>query len=170
MAYYEDLSEYTYHMSSFFRPGTKNVGWLALGHEFGKEEPAEETLDRLWSFCKVSVAQMRGIHECEFCSDGHSYNAERNGERLLLGTSEIRVFSRTGEIYAAPTLIYHYMKFHNYRPPDEFVRALYEGPNPPSQEYFDRLGELGLEWNRTSALASNPVRFRSEWHGDNSER
>jgi|ERR1700737_1747052 len=160
MTYYKDLSEYSYHGSAFYCPGTKNVGWLGLGHEFEQLEPTDEILNKIWDFCKISVAQMRGIHECEFCHD-NSYYAERNGERLLLGTSEIRVLSRDGAIYAAPTLIYHYMKSHNYKPPDEFIRALKEGPTPSSQEYFDRLRELGLEWNRTSAPSEKPVRFRS---------
>jgi transposase len=80
--------------------------------------------------------------------------------RGLLGTSEIRVLSRDGTIYAAPTLIYHYMKIHHYKPPEEFIRALYEGLTPSSQEYSDQLRELGLEWNRTSAPAKKPVRFR----------
>ncbi len=34
--------------------------------------------------------------------------------------------SRAGKVYAAPTLIYHYMKNHNYRPPNEFLEALDE--------------------------------------------
>jgi hypothetical protein len=159
MTYYKDLSEYSYHNGAFHRPRTWNVGWLGLEHEFEQVEPTDGILDKLWSFCKISVAQMRGIHECEFCRDD-SYYAERKGETLLLGSSEIRVFSCDGETYAAPTLIYHYMKSHNYKPPDKFIRALKEGPAPETQEYFDRLKELGLEWNRTSAPASKPVRFR----------
>ena len=159
MTYYKDLSEYSYHGGAFYRHGTQNVGWLGLEHKFEQAKPADEILDKLWDFCKISVAQMRGIHECEFCR-GDSYFVERNGEKLLLGSSEIRVFSRDGDIYAAPTLIYHYMTSHNYSPPDEFIRALKGGPAPSSQEYFDRLEELGLQWNKTSAPAEKPVRFR----------
>ena len=68
----------------------------------------------------------------------------------------IRVFGKDGLIYAAPTLLYHYVSVHHYRPPDEFVRALNEGPRPPSQEYFERLQELGLRWNKTSAPNAKP--------------
>jgi len=158
MTYYEDLSEYSYHSGMFYRSKTRNIGWLGMGYKFEQAEPSDELLEKLWLFCKISVAQMRGIHECEFCRDD-SYYAERNGEMLLLGTSEIRVFSG-GEIYAAPTLIYHYVKSHNYRPPDEFIRALKEGPTPESPEYFDRLKKLDLEWNKTSAPSGKPSRFR----------
>jgi hypothetical protein len=156
MAYYADLSEYSYYGAE---PGTQNVGWIGHGHEFRKAEPDAEILDKLWDQCKISVLQTRGIHKCEFC-DGDSYYAEKNGETLLLGSAEIRVFSSSGAIYAAPTLIYHYVKSHNYSPPDEFIRALKEGPTPTSQEYFNKLEELGLEWQTTSAPTNKPVPFR----------
>lgn len=158
MPYYRDLTDYAYHGATYYRPGTKNVGWLGLGHAFETAEPAEELLNRLWTFCKISVAQTRGVHECEFCSADESYFAERGGVRLLLGTSEIRVFSTTGTVYAAPTLIYHYVKVHKYRPPDEFLQALVEGPTPPSKDYFDRLKQLDLEWNPTSSPQMSRVR------------
>jgi hypothetical protein len=160
MTYYKDLSDYVYHRAEFGRPNTKNIGWLGRGHDFKKMDPTEEILDPLWSYCRVSVAQMRGVHECEFCSRPSSGIVERKGERLLLGTSEIRVFSREGDIYAAPTLIFHYVETHRYRPPDEFLRALVREPAPPSKEYFDRLAELGLEWNKTFSPPALLKRFR----------
>jgi hypothetical protein len=106
---------------------------------------------------------MRGVHDCEFCKSEDLPLAERNNEKLLLGTSEIRVFSTQGEIYAAPTLIYHYVSVHHYEPPDEFVRALTEGPQPESREYFDRLKEsmtaavFGVAATAQNAPAGDPV-------------
>jgi hypothetical protein len=64
--------------------------------------------------------------------------------------SEIRVFSHGAQVYAAPTLIYHYAAVHQYKPPHEFLKALREGPRPPGQEYFDALTRLNLEWRRTT--------------------
>jgi hypothetical protein len=150
MAYFEDLSDYTYSRTGC-RPGTKTVGWLEPGHEFEKMPPTEEFLDLLWEYCKVSVAQMRGIHDCELCVPAKTVLASRgDGLRRLLGTSEIRVFAGDGKIYAAPTLVYHYVSTHRYGPPDEFVRALKDGPRPTSQDYFDQLKKLDLKWNETS--------------------
>ena len=60
------------------------------------------------------------------------------------------MFSRDGRIYAAPTLIYHYVAVRHYKPPDEFLQALREGPRPCSQQYFDALAKLNLEWTTTS--------------------
>jgi hypothetical protein len=153
MAHYEDLSDYGYHDGAFGRPGTKNVGWLASDQPFAQAAPSDAVLDRLWQLCKVSVAQMRGVHECELCGAESAYQAERNGERLLLGTSEIRVFAADGAIFAAPTLIYHYMVAHQYAPPAAFLRALANEPCPPDPAYFDRLRALGLAWTPTSASA-----------------
>lgn len=149
MAYYEDLSDYEYFEEDY-RRGTRNVGWLDADHPFATAEPSAELLDALWAYCKVSIAQTRGIHECELCARDSAYDAERGGERLLLGSSEIRVFADAGDIYAAPTLIYHYVVAHHYAPPAAFVRAVLAGPAPPDPAYFARLSQLGLDWSETS--------------------
>ena len=111
--------------------------------------PSEELLDLIWHFCRISVAATRGGHLCELCTSPYYGEAERHGEQLRLGTSEIRVFSRDGTIYSAPTLIYHYMSVHHYSPPEEFIQALREGPRPPSPEYFEKLAALELKWDFT---------------------
>jgi hypothetical protein len=151
MVYYKDMSAYWYIDVGMARRGRSpslNVGWLAAGFEFPQAEPSEALLDRLWQYCKISIALRRGIHECDLCSaDGH--HAEHNGEILLLGMSEIRVFAPEGAVYAAPTLIYHYVKAHHYLPPAGFLAALYNGPCPPEPAFFERLEELELEWYDT---------------------
>lgn len=160
MAIYPDLSDYSYRGSKFHRPGTKNIGWLGVGQGFKCAKTSDATLRKIWEYCKISIASTRGIHECEFC-DEDAFFAERDGERLLLGSSEIRVFSPSGTIFAAPSLIYHYMSEHHYKPPNEFLLALDEGPCPPSGAYFDRLKELRLEWDYTSNPSEKPLRLRS---------
>jgi hypothetical protein len=162
MAYLEDLSKYTYAHSDFYRPVTKAVGWLSRDHEFEILGPTDELLDLIWQYCRFSIARMRGIHVCEFCpsglSDAHDspsfleglrranllQRAERNGERLVLGSAEIRVFGKDGLIYAAPNLIYHYVSVHHYNPPDEFLEALRSEPRPPDPKYCSRLEALDL--------------------------
>jgi hypothetical protein len=158
MAYFDDLSVYRY-IPECFRPETLNVGWLAIGHDFEKRSATDAFLGGLWRYCAVSVAQTRGIHLCDFCQDSESFVAERGGARLLLGSAECRVFSR-GRIYAAPTLIYHYVAEHQYRPPDEFIEAVLEAPSP-SRDYFERLESLGLEWRWTSEPSGRPFRLGS---------
>lgn len=159
MTYFNDLSNYAY-LPEFARPRSLNVGWLGLGHDFDKMTPSDADLNLLWEFCKVSIAQTRGIHNCDFCKGNQPVVGERNGLSLLLGTSEIRVFSPDGTIYAAPTLIYHYVLQHNYRPPDEFMNALRVGDSPPMEDYFNRLRNLGLEWTDTSGTDAEKPTFR----------
>ena len=79
-----------------------------------------------------------------------------------MGTSETRVFSSDGIVYAAPTLIYHYISAHNYCPPEEFLVAMKEGSQPFSQEYIEHLELLKLEWGMTSVSEENAKRFRIE--------
>ncbi len=169
MTYLKDLSEYTYARSESYRPITKAVGWLSRGHEFEVAVPSEAVLDLLWQYCKVRVVQMRGFHTCEFCPsaiaaandlsglmaalkhEGLGQSVERKGEKLLLGSAEIRAFGRGNIIYAAPNLIFHYVSVHHYNPPAEFLEALTEGPKPTGSDYFNRLTALKLDWRLISA-------------------
>lgn len=121
-----------------------------LGPPLSVSPPNAALLDRLWRYCQISVAQTRGVHPCPFCDNPHGIEVERDGRILLLGTAEIRVFGEKSTIYAAPTLIYHYVAGHHYAPPETFVRAVLEGPSPGSPEYLARLENLGLDWNPAS--------------------
>jgi hypothetical protein len=67
----------------------------------------------------------------------------------MLGYSEIRVIGPSGQSYAAPSLIYHYINQHRYKPPDVFLAALRTGPRPPSEAYFEALKTRELEWRST---------------------
>jgi membrane protease YdiL (CAAX protease family) len=158
MTYFADLTDYSYISTGHASHAvTKNVGWLSAGHAFETVAPTEELLDRLWSYCSVSVAQTRGIDQCEFCPDNDVHIAERKSDKLLLGTSEIRVFAGEGCLYAAPTLIYHYVKEHGYKPSEPFLQALMTDPAPPAAEYFDRLAQAILHWQKTSVAQLNPA-------------
>lgn len=160
MAYYPDLSDYAYLASAIRHPATRNIGWLAREPPFATAPPSDALLDALWRYCKISVAQTRGVHDCELCRAA-AFRAERHGDSLLLGTAEIRVFAATGEIYAAPTLIYHYVEVHHYVPPGPFLRALDDAPPPPEPDYFARLDQLGLAWNTTPPAGAAPRRMRA---------
>jgi hypothetical protein len=162
MAHYSDFSEYCYGHGTFHVPGTVNIGWLGASLDFEQMDPNEGLLDLVWDYCKISVAQYRGIHGCEYCQPRRSDVGQRNGEMRLLGSAEIRVFADTGTIYAAPDLIYHYMAVHRYKPPDQFISALTAGPQPFTKAYLDRLTTVGLTWTEKTPLASIPKRFRFE--------
>ena len=176
MAHFNDLSFYDYSQGS--PRGTKNVGWPQFGRAFETVQPSEETLELLWSFCNVAVMQTCGIHRCDLCVPPRAVSAIRGNAKLPLGSAEIRVLSKEGfsplpqrlrneessgllllrksavpfSVYAAPNLVYHYVDAHHYKPPDEFLDALREGPRPPDEKYFQCLKELDLEWGTTASL------------------
>lgn len=160
MTYFEDLSDYGFLDGSPLSLTLQRVGWLERGHSFETVAPTDKTLDLLWAHCQISIAQTRGIHECTLCEPPRTVLASRGGPRLLLGTSEIRVFSDGHIFYAAPTPIYHYVRTHHYKPPDVFLRALRTGPTPPNGAYFERLDYMSLEWRETSVREKlTAVRF-----------
>jgi hypothetical protein len=150
MAYFEDLTEYSY-ASAYAAFNTKNIGWLEPGYEFHKANTSEQDLELLWEYCMLSVAQSRGVHKCNLCEPQKTIVVERMGFRVLLGTSEIRVFSDDGVVFAAPSLIYHYIEVHGYRPPEQFMEALRGSPRPPAEEYIAKLKAIDPEFRvRTS--------------------
>jgi hypothetical protein len=127
MTYFRDLSPYTYDDSEQCQ-GLVNVGWLDVSEPFEKGEVPESFVDSLWERCKRPVMLMRGFHTCNLCPPSAKalgpLRLSRGSDSISLGNGEIRVFGRPQRTYSAPTLIYHYITVHQYRPPDEFVKAV----------------------------------------------
>ena len=113
MATLQDLTPYTYFHPEEDAPGTVNVGWLAPDHPFPTGATTAEFRDKLRLLCERRVKQTRGVYRCDFCT----------GRSRPMGSSEVRV-AGNGRVYAAPTLVHHYVEAHDYRPPDEFVAAV----------------------------------------------
>lgn len=137
MTWYEDLTPYRYMliepgwpvegppeggvealyfwMSDDYEPAFEhdevNVGWLERGHAFPVGEPDEEFVTSLRHACSTQRwAVMRGLYPCPLCGGA-------------AGHSEIRI-QGDGVVYAAPTLVAHYVEAHRYAPPQAFVDAV----------------------------------------------
>lgn len=125
MAYFADLSRYSYHHA---QPSDRllNVGWLENGYAFPVAPPSDELLSALFSACERKVNPMRGFQSCSFCSSRkHQFTeAHWKGKVPTLGSAEIRVANRAGITFAAPNLIFHYVQEHHYLPPRVFIEAL----------------------------------------------
>ena len=122
--YFEDLSKYNF----FFKDSEEiNIGWLDSGHDFEKKAPLQEFVEKLKAYKDHTTMQTRGWHQCPFCTD------------KATSSNEIRVVGKDGKIYASPTLVIHYVEKHNYSPPQEFVDAVLNGPEPGSDEYEEVL-------------------------------
>lgn len=143
MAYFQDLTPYAYYVDP---PGVAslNVGWLSQSMPFSQGETSQAFKDRLFQFCldEYVVHIARGFHVCELCSkvseeQWYAESQGRYGEKtqwLNIGDGEIRVIGKSA-IYAAPTLIYHYVVEHQYKPPDAFIEAVLTGPAPESEAF-----------------------------------
>jgi len=113
MAYFPDLSPYTYFDSKGELPNTVNIGWLERGHPFPTGPTGKQFRDKLGLLCAMPVNQTRGIFSCPFCK----------GRDKPGSSCEMRVAGE-GKAYAAPSLVHHYVEAHDYRPPDEFIAAV----------------------------------------------
>lgn len=111
------------------------VGWLQRNRSFSQGGVPEGFLERLLAFCfeQNTVCATAGARRCPLC--GESVEPITGDEKTAqFGQAEIRVLGEV-DIFAAPTLIYHYVTEHGYRPPDIFIDAVMNGPQPGSPEH-----------------------------------
>lgn len=130
MPYFPDLSPYSYlPRYGCTLTDVRNVGWLDPDYPFPTGPVPEGTIERLLALAEFHKVQpTRGFHICRFCPASKIAQPFRmcQGRKVWLGTAEICVVSNSGKAYAAPTLFIHYVEAHHYRPPDEFLKALFE--------------------------------------------
>jgi len=125
VAYFRDLTPYSYYHDCCAAPEDRvlNVGWLSESVDFKKGRLDGRLLEKLLRLCNRPVNQMRGLHACPFCGK-FPIRIPFGDKEILLGSAEIRVPGGKGIVFAAPTLIYHYIRDHDYMPPDDFVNAI----------------------------------------------
>lgn len=108
--YLPDLAPYTYNNAKDDGK-TVAIGWLGDEQKFDQGSVPQELVDKL---NKIEPSrQTRGFHVCPLCTSDPA-----------TGSSEIRVLGLNGKIYAAPSMLIHYITCHNYLPPQEFIDAL----------------------------------------------
>src|SRR5215469_9958674 len=123
--YIPDLAPYVF-MNHKTDPHLLAVGWLDEHHGFSKGKVAKDRMEKILSLCFKPVNQTRGFHISPFLpSPGlNTYQVKYNDRKMSLGSAEISVAGRNDKIYAAPNLIYRYIKDWGYLPPQEFLDAL----------------------------------------------
>lgn len=147
MTYYADLTRYEFLgglLGDHVIDNALNVGWLSGQIVYTEGNTSKEFQGRLLKFCNGVVNPTRGWHSCEFCPPT-AYDPVRGNPLEPFGTAEIRVFYKDNT-YAAPNLIYHYVTEHNYKPPEEFIEAVLQGPLPGSSEYEELIQQLGVNY------------------------
>ncbi len=111
------------------------VGFLNGRPTYPQGQPPAQFVAQLFQFCQPHrwVNVLPTSRPCPFCPTPVP-PLEANGQTHQWGTAEIRVIGEE-DIFAAPTLIYHYVTVHHYLPPTEFITAVLSGPAPASPEY-----------------------------------
>src|SRR5690606_7727103 len=153
MTYFADLSPYkskAFPMLPQFDE-VLTVGWLQEGHEYPKGEVGDETIAKLNALLespKTHVLRGKGFHECDLCTIEQRVYPSYKEREIALGSAELWVPAPDGVIYAAPTLIIHYIEDHGYRPPDEFIEAV---------KAFD----LNSDWDGNAVVQSLVEKYRA---------
>ncbi len=125
MATYADLSPYVYDDET--PEPMLNVGWLGVELPFPRGEVPREVREALVELADRAQNPYRGYHYCEFCREESPIKVDSPTARrgyVSLGNGEIRVRGSDGTLYAAPTLIIHYIDKHGYAPPAQFCAAV----------------------------------------------
>ena len=120
------------------------VGWLGF-FTFRLGATPQRFQELLAQLCRRPpyATQSCGVHHCRLgcCLWNLMLDRPRFG-----GSAEIIVPGRDGKVYRAPTLISHYVRSHQYRPPREFVEAVLalDSPGGVLWEAIERLiGDFG---------------------------
>lgn len=112
----------------------KAIGWMEVPHPLPTGEAPAGFARRLSAFCTWDklVHLEAGHQDCGFCQAIQWRHRELTDSPL--GNGEIRVLGN-GVVYAAPSLVGHYVAVHSYLPPAEFVDAVMSGPSPDDRRY-----------------------------------
>jgi len=121
--YYKDMSKYNNTSAEVY-----NIGWLDSNHLYEKGPTTLIFKDKLKAiFKRERMNLVRGRHYCQLCDEPKKivYLEMQDGKSHMLGISEIWVpnkfFTKT---FSAPDLILHYVDYHHYLPPQEFIDAV----------------------------------------------
>lgn len=136
--YFEDLTTYSRMISPFSLDGVVNIGWLNIKSGFSAGPVPLRIIEKLKNVAcgacsmKVLVEPCRSLPQCDLCGPvtlmSHG-KAIPDGELWVPGN---------GVIYASPVAIIHFMEFHDYAPPQEYIDAV-SSMDVASDFYADKL-------------------------------
>jgi len=124
-----------------------HIGWLSSQYDFNKGRVDNSIFYLLWEHLRYKINVQRGFHKCEYCNsffNTKNPTVKYNDEVIKVGYYSIIVFDKKERIYEAPSLIFHYIKKHQYLPPVEFIDALTNGVNSNSFRYCQLLNKYGF--------------------------
>ena len=112
------------------------IGWLESEKMFNHGQIFDEIYARLESLLENPWQPWiyRGLHECSLCVE----DVKARGYQNLFIPGD-------GVLYVCPEMILHYIKIHQYQPPDEFCNAVLNCPDCDSTEYIMLIRAIGIE-------------------------
>jgi hypothetical protein len=143
MAWFEDLSPCGYWGPKVFITPPTAVGWLEEDHIFTKGRAPSSTLFKLCDFLVDNWEPFeliyRGYHACSMCGLYGNYE-NAFGHKFTMGCRNLFIPSANNDfLFAAPSMIFHYMIEHDYLPPDSFIEAVDSCPPMGSLEYLQAI-------------------------------
>jgi hypothetical protein len=124
------------------------VGWLGPQIVYSTGDAPAKFVDALRRVTlhqtdefDAHVNLVRGIRPCSFCLEDIYYPSPDRKHPKLLGISELWI-PYDGGWLAAPSMILHYVEFHHYLPPGEFIAGVMEldlSKPYSGQEVYDTL-------------------------------
>jgi hypothetical protein len=122
---FDDLTNYTHQIAPFVLDGVKNVGWIDPSKEFPVGSVSSATVQKLKEIASGTgifqplVEPLREPPICQVC--GSLNLLDLDGKSLP--NAELWIPSDRC-IYASPIAILHFIEFHKYSPPEEYLAAI----------------------------------------------
>lgn len=164
--YFKDLDPLDYGDSRLTAANAVAVGWLSQEHDYPRGRVPSGFVNRLRHFARFHVIEHRGFHFSDLHENRNKVGdiSAQTDNGVRLGSRVFCAFSNDQAVYAAPDLIIHYVVEHLYQPPQEFVDAIMDGPQPGSEGFASLVRPL-IDPSDVKALARNAARELAAVYG-----
>ena len=119
------------------------IGWIE-DHDFTTGPVPDECIDALFAAYPSNLFSdgTRGIHDCVLCRYPPPRIVWKGAKLEIMGYGHYLVRHKN-IVYMAPALLLHYIRIHNYCPPQVFIDATING-------YFMTEDDLEIKWRKES--------------------
>ncbi|MFG1496799.1 hypothetical protein ABMA57_09210 [Saccharospirillum sp. HFRX-1] len=126
--HYNDYSLYSHFLSEPVS-SAYNIGWLDVENEFKKGAVPVGFVDKLNSIIigtnsfNAQISRKRSARKCKLCNSDYISIENQEGKEVL-GAANLLIPYAQNTYFIAPTMVGHYISYHNYMPPEEFISAV----------------------------------------------
>lgn len=117
------------------------VGYMNINDsDFNKKEANDDFLESLREICRNPILTRRSFHVCPICNlsfRDYSDKYDYGGIEVTDKNADILVEASDGTVFKAPAQIFHYVRDHDYAPPQRFVDAVMRSDHRDMSWYAD---------------------------------